>query len=491
MATPSAVTELQLGDFKLLRKLGEGAAGVVYHARQLSSERDAAVKVLYKTKPKNIERFYREARLAGRLDHPNIVQGYAVGEDQGLHYFAMEYVDGQSLQTWLDQLGRLRLGNALHIALAVARALAYAHGEALVHRDIKPSNVLVSREGAVKLVDLGMAKIRDVDLMELTRTGRGLGTPCYMPLEQFINAKEADARCDIYALGCTLYAMLTGQPPFSSPSFLELIQAKEVGTFPEARTVNHDVPESLDRILVRMTAKRADDRFQTSQEVIAALEGLGLGEAKLRLERAEKLPLPSAMATADATVLEIPPTAPAPAGKPNRPSSAKLPATARTVNDTDPEAPSAAGDLWQLTYLPPGQAQTVHRELTTAHLLAWIGGKEYTSGATARRGMAGSEQPLAAYRELRQAVLDRSVPRAPAATQRKAASRTEPDLQAPGGAPQSGIRLRPEQAPRQPGWAATPAPAAGGSWIPLACFLCAGAAAMALLTFLAIQFLGN
>jgi serine/threonine-protein kinase len=487
------VTDLQLGDFKLLRKLGEGAAGIVYHARQLSIERDAAVKVLFKTKPKNIERFYREARLAGRLDHPNIVQGYAVGEDQGLHYFAMEYVDGQSLQTWLDQLGRLRLGNALHIALAVARALAYAHGEDLVHRDIKPSNILVSREGAVKLVDLGMAKIRDVDLMELTRTGRGLGTPCYMPLEQFINAKEADARCDIYALGCTLYAMLTGQPPFSSPSFLELIQAKEGGTFPPARNANPDVPESLDRLIARMTAKRAEDRFQTCKEVIEVLEGLGLGEARLRLEKAEKLPLPSAMATADATALEIPPAAPARAAKP--PSSARPPAAPQTANDTDPETPAAAGELWQLTFVPAGQEQAVHREFTTAHLLAWIAGQDYTSGATARRGMAGTDQPLAAYRELRKAVLDRAVPQQPAATQRRrVVPRTDSESLAPAGdprPPRSGVHPRPEQAPRPPTWAAAPAPAARGSWVPLVCFLCAGAAGVALLTFLVIQLLGS
>ncbi len=275
MKTAAVDTELQLGDFKLLRKLGEGAAGVVYRARQISFDRDAAVKVLFKANAKNIERFYREARLAGALDHPHIVQGYAVGEERGVHYFAMEYVDGHSLQHLLNKLGRLRLSAAVRAALAVARALDYAHGQNLVHRDIKPGNVLIGRQGAIKLADLGMAKIRDVDLAELTRTGRGMGTPCYMPIEQFVNAKEADARCDIYALGCMLHALLTGQPPFVSSSFMELIQAKEAGVFPPAQQVNPEVPERLDAIIAKMAARHPEDRYQTCREVIDALLELG------------------------------------------------------------------------------------------------------------------------------------------------------------------------------------------------------------------------
>jgi eukaryotic-like serine/threonine-protein kinase len=280
MAIGTVDTELQLGDFKLLRKLGEGAAGAVYHARQISFDRDAAVKVLYKTSSKQIARFYREARLAGSLDHPHIVQGYAVGEDRGLHYFAMEYIDGHSLQYLLDKLRRLKLPAALRVTLAVARALDYAHGQNLVHRDIKPGNVLIGRKGAIKVADLGMAKIRDVDLAELTRTGRGLGTPCYMPLEQFVNAKDASARCDIYALGCMLYALLTGQPPFLSSSFMELIQAKEAGTFPPAREFNPEVPECLDVVIARMAARRPEDRFQTCRDVIDALLELGLDRSQ-------------------------------------------------------------------------------------------------------------------------------------------------------------------------------------------------------------------
>src|SRR5262249_24921560 len=213
-------------DFRLRKKIGEGAMGIVYKARQLSLDRDVAVKVLFKhvaKRTKAVERFYREARIMKRLIHPNIVRGIEVDFDQGWHFFAMEYVDGHNLHKWLTRLGRLNIGDALHIALACARALEHAHNLDLIHRDIKPDNILLSRTGQVKVADLGMVKVLDED-NDLTQTGHGVGTPCYMPLEQAKNGKDADGRSDIYALGCVLYAMLTGEPPFRGETILELIQ---------------------------------------------------------------------------------------------------------------------------------------------------------------------------------------------------------------------------------------------------------------------------
>ena len=165
------------------------------------------------------------------LEHPNIISAFAVDEAEGAHYVAMEYVDGHTLQKWLDRLGRFEVADALSIVIDCARALEYAHHQGMVHRDIKPENVLIDRRGTVKVGDLGMVKTVD-ESMDLTQTGHAVGTPWYMPLEQARNAKDVSGQCDIYALGCVLYALLTGAPPFVGRTIVDVIQAKEIGTFP-------------------------------------------------------------------------------------------------------------------------------------------------------------------------------------------------------------------------------------------------------------------
>ncbi len=281
--TPRASTAEQkppslLGDFRIVSKIGEGAMGVVYKGFQVSAEREVAVKILFPHMARNqklLERFYREARSMGQLSHPNIVQGYAVGEEQGWHYLAMEYIDGRSLQKWLGLLGRLSVGDALHIVLACAEGVRYVHSLGLVHRDIKPDNILINRQGEIKLTDLGAVKWLDEDL-SLTQTGHGIGTPCYMPLEQARNAKEADQRSDIYALGCVLYCLLTGKPPFNGNTIVELIMAKDVGRFTPARRYNPAVPERLDLMIDKMVAKQVKYRYQTCDEMIRDLKSLNL-----------------------------------------------------------------------------------------------------------------------------------------------------------------------------------------------------------------------
>lgn len=267
-----------LGDFELLKKLGEGAMGAVYKAHQISFDRDVALKVLFPhvaNNPKLVERLHREAHAMFALDHPNIIESYAVDEAQGYHYVAMEFVDGDSVQKWLGRLGRFSVGDAARIILDCARALEYAHGQGVIHRDIKPDNVLIDRRGKVKVADLGMVKTLDED-MALTQTGHAVGTPWYMPLEQAKNAKDTDGRCDIYALGCMFYCLLTGNPPFTGRTLVEVIQAKEIGTFPPARSVNPEVSERLDLLIAKMTAKLPKNRYQTCAEVIKDLEALGL-----------------------------------------------------------------------------------------------------------------------------------------------------------------------------------------------------------------------
>jgi serine/threonine-protein kinase len=362
--------------------------GIVYKAYQISAERDVALKVLFPHLIKNtrlLERFYREARVMGRLDHPNIVRGYAVGEEQGWHYFAMEFVDGRSLQKWLTLLGRLSVGDALHITLACADALGYAHGQDLVHRDVKPDNILITRRGQIKVTDLGAVKLLDEDL-SLTQTGNGIGTPCYMPLEQARNAKESDGRSDIYALGCMLYCMLTGSPPFNGATLVELIQAKDAGWFPPARRLNSEVPERLDLIIDKMVAKAVRYRYQSCAEVIRDLRGLGLANTTLSF-------IPTDTSAEPATPISRPPAkAPAPAA----------PAPARPA----PPAPAEEGDWWYVCYRT--EKGPVTRKLTTAQVRELIATRGFDPTAVASRTLKDGYRSLACYREFGQSMFGRA-----------------------------------------------------------------------------------
>jgi serine/threonine-protein kinase len=264
----------QLGDFRLLKKLGEGGMGTVYKARQLSMDRDVALKVLPKNLAKDkdfVERFYREARSSAKLDHPNIVRGIAVGEERGFHYFAMEFVDGDTSEKLLTEQGKLKVGDAVKIAIDIAHALDHAHSKGMVHRDIKPENILITRDGTVKLADLGLAKQTDEN-SSLTQTGSGFGTPYYMPPEQARNAKYVDNRSDLYALGATLYHLLTGKLPFEGETAIEILTAKEEGQHTPARRTNVEIPELLDLVIDKMMARDPKARYQTAAELVAALE---------------------------------------------------------------------------------------------------------------------------------------------------------------------------------------------------------------------------
>lgn len=273
----------QLGDFVLKKKLGQGGMGTVYLGHQVSLDRDCAVKVMARelaAKPGFVERFLREARAMARIDHPNVVSCYAVGEEKGHHYVAMELIEGRSMQDWLDQLGKLPVADAVLVTLVAGEALAYAHSLKMIHRDIKPDNLLVTNKGVIKVADLGLAKATDED-MSMTASGTGLGTPHYMPPEQARNAKHVDHRCDVYALGCTLYHMVTGQLPFSGETIIELITNKEQGKFKPARRVNNEVPERLDLMIDKAIQKDPNHRYQSMQEFISDLESLHLAGESL------------------------------------------------------------------------------------------------------------------------------------------------------------------------------------------------------------------
>ena len=277
-----------LGDFEMQRKLGQGGMGEVFLARQISLDRSVAMKLLSKEMAKKkgfVERFAREAKSMAKFIHPNAVQVFAYGVVNNQHYLAIEFIDGQSMQNWMDQLGKLPIGDAIHILLRCADALRVAHSEHnVVHRDIKPDNILVTKKGIVKVADFGLAKAvgaGDDEDMSLTQSGTGLGTPLYMAPEQARDAKNVDFRTDIYALGITLYYFVTGKLPFGGDTVVKLIMAKETGKYDNARKHNREVPEKLDMIIDKMIQKDKQHRYATCDDLIRDLDALGLEHSAL------------------------------------------------------------------------------------------------------------------------------------------------------------------------------------------------------------------
>ncbi len=252
--------------------------GAVYRARQISRKRAAAVKILLPrlaANPTFLNRFQREARVLASLHHPNIVRCYGLGKQHGRYYLAMELVDGGNLRDWLDRLGKFSVPDAVHVVLACARALQHAHVTGLVHRDIKPDNLLLTRNGEIKVADLGLA----TDLAEnlsVTQSDHGAGTPVYVAPEQARRARDADARSDLYALGCMFYQMVTGELPFRGDSSLDIVLSKLEGNHLPVRARAPEVPEAIEQIIDRLLAPHPDDRLATASELIDALEALQL-----------------------------------------------------------------------------------------------------------------------------------------------------------------------------------------------------------------------
>jgi len=264
----------QLGEFEILERLGKGGMGEVYKARQTSIGRFVAVKTLQSSLSVDadyIARFRQEARAAGVLNHPNLVQVYSAGETAGLHWFAMEYVDGESARARLNREGRLDPLEAIAIAIHVATALEYGWRKAaLIHRDIKPDNIFLSSDGEVKLGDLGLAKSAG-QAPGLTTTGAIMGTPHYMSPEQLECLKDVDLRADIYSLGCTLYHLLCGQSPYVGNSSAAVMMSHFSAPVPDLRVLWSACPAELAAAVGKMMQKRAADRQQSYAEVKADL----------------------------------------------------------------------------------------------------------------------------------------------------------------------------------------------------------------------------
>jgi serine/threonine-protein kinase len=266
--------------YQLLREVGEGGMSRVWLSYDVPERRSVAVKLLadhLAAKIDFVNRFYREARLSRLLQHENIVQGYAAGFDResNKHYIVLEFIDGPSSHAVMTRLGKLPVGMAVRIGIDIGRALDFLHSRNYVHRDVKPDNVLLHPSGIAKLADLGLTK-RLSDDSHLTSVNTGVGTSYYMPFEQAMNAAFVDGRADIFALGATIYHLLTGQVPFSGSTHEEILREKESETFTPVRKLNGDVPANLAAIIARTLAWDPRDRFQTAGELVEALEATGL-----------------------------------------------------------------------------------------------------------------------------------------------------------------------------------------------------------------------
>jgi serine/threonine-protein kinase len=269
------LTGKTLGDFHILRRLGEGGMGQVYLSEQRSLKRPIALKILKSdlaANPTALKRFKAEAEAVARATHTNIVQVYAIGEWDGLHYMALEYVDGLNLRDYLAKKGPPPLPLAISIMRQGAAALQRAGELGIIHRDIKPENILLTRKGAVKIADFGLSRCLDGDpkVVNLTQSGITMGTPLYMSPEQ-VEGKTLDPRTDIYSFGVTCYHMLAGHPPFQGQTAFE-VALQHVQSDPEPLDkIRSDLPADLCGMVHKMMAKTPDARYQTARELLKDL----------------------------------------------------------------------------------------------------------------------------------------------------------------------------------------------------------------------------
>jgi eukaryotic-like serine/threonine-protein kinase len=276
MVLDAAKGETQsVGNYDLLEKIAEGGMGAVYRGRNRLTGETVAVKVMpahVAANPVLLKRFEQEFRAASRLDHPNIVRALDFGDTGSCPYLVMEFVEGESLGQKLMREGRMPEAEAIRIIAQVAQGLHRAHKQNLVHRDVKPDNILIRSDGVAKLADLGLVKEVETDL-NLTRTGRGLGTPHFMAPEQFRNAKGAGVRCDIYSLGATLYMMVTGELPFKSNGPLDAWMKKIQNDLVPPRVVAPDLSERVNWAILRAMSADPDHRPRSCREFVEDLTG--------------------------------------------------------------------------------------------------------------------------------------------------------------------------------------------------------------------------
>lgn len=298
---PDQATSSDLPGYRLGRELGRGGMGIVFEATQESLQRRVAIKFLgamTTSSPEEKKRFRREARICGQLKHPNIVTAYDTGFCGERPYLVMEFVDGQDLGQLLAASGPLSISHALDLITQAARGLAAAHHAGVVHRDVKPRNLMVTAEGTLKILDLGLARqigaLTTASDQALTTTASLIGTMDYLAPEQARNPRNADARSDLYGLGCTLYELLTGSKVYPAEVAAKKIVAHATAPIPWIRTLRPEVPESVEKIFQRLVAKDPADRFPSARALLVALEGLKINAAGRSTKKTRNAPVDSA-----------------------------------------------------------------------------------------------------------------------------------------------------------------------------------------------------
>ncbi len=289
-----AIVTGRLGRYELLGELGRGAMGVVFRARDPIIDRVVALKTIDPGRSGAAhagftERFFQEARSAGRLNHPNIVTIYDAGEAAGQAYIAMEYLEGTSLRQMLDEHAVLPVQRAVEVAGQVARGLAYAHEHGVVHRDIKPANIIILRNRRPKITDFGIARLGEADVL----AGSRAGSPKYMSPEQIRGDGALDGRSDLFSLGAVLYEMLTGRQPFAGVEVIDIMRAVLESTPAPPSAHNAGVPPELDALVLRMLAQRPDERHPSARWLYRELRQIE--------ERIEKAPAKAPAASAPRT----------------------------------------------------------------------------------------------------------------------------------------------------------------------------------------------
>jgi serine/threonine-protein kinase len=278
--------KLEIPGYQIIDKLGKGSMGVVYKARQIAVDRIVAVKILLDALAQNkefIKRFDREAKIAAKLAHNNIVNAIDAGEVNGYHYFVMEYVEGRNIKDELDTNKVFEEKEAIDIVMAVAEALKHAHQRGLIHRDIKPENVILTKDGGVKLADLGLARLTADEKWSMSEAGMAIGTPYYISPEQVRGQVDVDIRADIYGLGATLYHMVTGCVPYSGDTPMEVMR-KHVDkniTFTPPDHINTKLSSGLGMVVETMMAKNRENRYRNPDDLILDLKCLLQGESPM------------------------------------------------------------------------------------------------------------------------------------------------------------------------------------------------------------------